>query len=524
MNHKIILSKFLKDALLLSAVNILMRGIGVSFNAFVNSRIGAESMGLLTLVMSVYSFAVTVALSCVNIAAVKITSERCAVLHGSDKESWKSSMRSVIRSVCLYSLLFGVGSGSALFFSSGFISEKLLGDARTLLSLKILAFSLPAISLSSAFSGFFTGLRKVRKNAVVTISEQFIKIIVTSTMLVMIVPGNIERSCVAVVGGSALAEAWSLIVNIVLYVTDTKRPDKEIPGSNNIIIPTKLRDTADISLPSAVGAYARQGLTTIEHLAIPKGIMKSGVTNEAALASYGLLQGIAFPLVMFPYALIGSFTSLLVPETAELNELGDGSGIRDITDKVYRYSAMFSLLACGIFVNFSTELGVMIYSSDEAAIYTFMLGLLVPFMYLDTAVDSLLKGLGQQVYIMGVNIADAACGVLLVLILTPVMGMNGYILTMWICETGNLTASILRLSRITGVSLKETLKHYLRPTLCAVIMSMLTVIVRRFVSPVLSIFFYAGGYTVLVLTRRTAEKRTPSVKKTNFKKSLDRSR
>ena len=111
---KKILSKFLGDALMLSAVNVLMRGIAVSFNAFVNKRIGAESMGLLTLVMSVYGFAVTVALSCVNLAAVKITSERCAVLHGADKESWKKSMRSVIGSVCTYSLIF-VGCDPVLF-------------------------------------------------------------------------------------------------------------------------------------------------------------------------------------------------------------------------------------------------------------------------------------------------------------------------------------------------------------------------------------------------------------------------
>lgn len=496
---KKLISKFLADAIMLSAVNILMRGIAVSFNAFVNNKIGAESMGLLTLVMSVYGFAVTVALSCVNLAAVKLTSERCATLSGADKDSWRSSMRSVIRSVSTYSLIFGVSSGAVLFFSSGFVAARLLGDIRTVLSLKVLALSLPAISLSSAFSGFFTGLRKARKNAVVSISEQFIKIIITSTALVMILPGNIEISCLAVVGGSAVAEAWSLIINIIMYLTDSKCPDNTVLGKKKSFLKTKLGDTSAISLPSAIGAYARQGLTTLEHLAIPKGLRKSGLSNKDALSSYGLLQGIAFPLVMFPYALIGSFTSLLVPEVAEKNELSDREGIRSITRDVYRYSAMFSMCACGIFANFSTELGVMIYSSSEAARYTFLLGLLVPFMYLDTAVDSLLKGLGEQVYIMGVNIADAACGLLFVIILTPIMGISGFVLTVWICEVGNLAASIIRLGKITGMGVIPALKEHLRPALCAAIMSAVTVLLKRLFTPIPAMLLFAAGYIILVM-------------------------
>ncbi len=507
---KRLISKFLADAIMLSAVNILMRGISVSFNAFVNNKIGAESMGLLTLVMSVYGFAVTVALSCVNLAAVKLTSERCAALSDADKDSWRSSMRSVIRSVSSYSLIFGVSSGAVLYFSSGFVAEHLLGDMRTVLSLKVLAISLPAISLSSAFSGFFTGLRKARKNAVVSVSEQFIKIIITSTALVMIMPGNIETSCLAVVGGSAVAEAWSLIINAVMYLTDTRRPDNTVLGKKKKFIHTRLKDTSEISLPSAIGAYARQGLTTLEHLAIPKGLKKSGLSNEAALSSYGLLQGIAFPLVMFPYALIGSFTSLLVPEVAEKNELGDKEGIRQITRDVYRYSAMFSMCACGIFAIFSTELGVMIYSSSEAARYTLLLGLLVPFMYLDTAVDSLLKGLGEQVYIMGVNIADAACGLLFVVLFTPVMGIAGYVLTVWICEVGNLTASIIRLGKVTGMGVLPALREHARPAVCAVIMSAAALLLKRVFSPIPAMLLFAGGYIILVMPEKIISRKKKS--------------
>ena len=492
--------RFVENALLLSGVNIAMRGVAVSFNAYINRKTGAEAMGLFTLVMSVYGFAVTVALSCVNLAAVRLTSERCAALEdaGADRKSWKAAMRSVVKAVCGYSLLFGLSTGILLFLTAEPAAEYLLGDLRTVRSLRVLAVSLPAISLSSALSGYFTGLRKITKNAAAAVSEQMIKIVVTSTALALILPGNVESACLAVVGGSAIAEAWSLVLNGILYLTDSHRPSGLSCGKTSTRITTTFRDAAAISLPSAVGAYARQGLTTLEHLAIPNGLRKNGLTQEKALSVYGLLQGIAFPLVMFPYAVIGSFTSLLIPEMAERKERGSREGISDLTRQVYRASALFSVGACGIFVNFAGELGTMVYDSTEAAVYTLLLGLLVPFMYLDTAVDSLLKGMGEQVYTMKVNIADAASGLVLVCLLTPKLGIYGYLLTIWLCELGNLRASIRRLGQLTGEGISSALRYHAAPLILCGILTAVRWMFMRCMPPMAALLIFAAMYVLCV--------------------------
>ena len=507
-------SLFLRNALTLSVVGILMRALAVSFNAYVNRKIGPESMGLFTLVMSVYAFAVTLALSSVNLGAVRLTSETAARLEaaGADAASWRSAMRGVLRAVSLYSLLFGVTSGILLYLASPVAAEKLLGDIRTIPSLRVLAMSLPAISLSSALSGYFTGLRKAAKNAVASVTEQFVKIIVTSTALVFVVPDNVESACLAVVGGSAVAEAWTLVLHFVLYLTDSHRPGGVAAGKSAVKAHTSFRECAGIAFPAAVGTYARQGLTTLEHLAIPKGLIRSGLTQETALSQYGLLQGIAFPLVMFPYAVIHAFTSLLVPEMAERHALGDRAGMREMARRVYRYSALFSVAACGVFVNYARELGMMIYDSGDAARYTLLLGALVPFMYLDTAVDALLKGMGEQVYSMKVNIADAASGLILVILLTPLLGMYGYLLTIWLCEVGNLAASIHRLGRVTGVGVRDALPYYLRPLTAAAVLTVAHRILLDVLPPLVSMIAFLALYALLTLG--IPEKRIAGPKKT----------
>ena len=84
---------------LLSFVNILLRMVGVSFQAYISRKIGAEAMGLMTLVMSVYGFAVTVALSGLPFATVRLTADRCARIAGSSRAIYRKTVGGVVRSV-----------------------------------------------------------------------------------------------------------------------------------------------------------------------------------------------------------------------------------------------------------------------------------------------------------------------------------------------------------------------------------------------------------------------------------------
>ena len=55
MSH---LRTYVKNALVLVGASLLMRGVSLAFNAYLSRKIGAEGMGLFTLTMSVYGFAV----------------------------------------------------------------------------------------------------------------------------------------------------------------------------------------------------------------------------------------------------------------------------------------------------------------------------------------------------------------------------------------------------------------------------------------------------------------------------------
>jgi stage V sporulation protein B len=431
----------------MGGVSIFMRIISVSFNAYAAGAVGAQGIGVYSLIMSAYVFAVTVATSGINLAVTRLVSEE---LGKGNKKAAVSAMRKCVA----YSLIFGSAAALGLFFLAPHIGTRLLGDERTVLSLRALSVSLPFIALSNVLSGYFAAVRRVSKSAAVSVLEQFVKIGFTVAFLRFFGTESIERSCLALVLGASIAEGLSFLHLFVLYLLDKRRhmrPAKAEKEPRGLVA-----RMLHISVPIAASAYLRSGLVTVEHILIPRGLRKYGQNAGDALASYGTVHGMALPLVLFPACFSATFASLIIPE---LSELAAKYGRRDTVHIKYIVRRSISLclifgLACaGAFIMFSGQLGTLVYKSREAGEYVGVFAVLVPLMYLDTVVDGMLKGLGEQLASMKYNILDSAVSVLLVYTLIPLMGVRGYIVCVFITELLNDVLSLSRLISVTGVKM-----------------------------------------------------------------------
>lgn len=425
---------FIYNSLLLTLSAVLMRAVGVAYNVYISNRVGAEVMGLYSLVTNVWGFALTLATSGINLAAT-----RCVAEAGEKKSEVAAAMRKCI----IYSLSFGMGAAMLLFLLAKPISVLWLNDLRAINPLRIMSISLPVISISSALSGYFSAVRRVWKSAAVQIIEQAIKIFGVAFLLTPLIPLGAEYACVAIVLGSTIAELLSFAVYALFYKIEQRtitRPTNNASSSKHLN-----KKIFSIALPIAFSAYIRSGLTTVEHILIPLGLREYGFNAASALESYGVLSGMVLPVVLFPYALIHSFTGMLVPEISGGIAIGQKRHIEYITSRVWRLTMIFGLCATGILGVCSKEFGEVLYSNADAGKLIFILAPLMPLMYLDTVTDSLLKGMGEQIYTMNVNIADAALSVILVRLLVPKFGIYGYIAVLYIAEIFNFALSAARL-------------------------------------------------------------------------------
>ena len=432
--------QFLKNGMLLAAVALLMRGVSMLFNAYIVRKVGAEGMGLMSLTMSVYAFAVTFATSGISLAVTRLVAAALG------KEEGERARR-VIRRAVLYAIAFGGVAALFLYFGADFIALRFLGDMRAAPSLRLLSVSLVPIALSAVYSGYFIAVRRVAHNAVTQMIEQATRILLTVFGLAFLLPKGLTYACLALVGGSSLAELLSFFVLFVQARWDMHRHKMQggaVGGEMKALLGT--------ALPCALSAHARQGLVTVEHLLIPFCLGISGFLREEALASYATLHSMAIPTVLFPSAILASFSGLLVPECAELGSQNQKKALSLLSTKALKMGFLYSVLSMFILLLGADALGDIFYKSGEAARYIALLAPLVPVMYMDSVVDAHLKGLGYQVYAMGVNIADAAVSVLSVLLLVSRFGADGYIYVIYIAECLNFAFSFGKLWQLAKPS------------------------------------------------------------------------
>ena len=391
--------RLIVNTALMTGSSIVMRCIGLVFQAWIVGRIGAAGIGLYQLVMSVSVLFATFAISGIRFATTRLISEEMGLERG-------AGVTGAMRRCACYALFFGLCAGTMVYFLAEPVGFLWIGDARTVRSLRITSISLPCIALSSVMDGYFTASGRVWKPTLVHLLEQLVSITCVMWFLSFAAAGDLEQSCAAVTAGGACADVVSLLLMTAVYALDRRKYRR---GGDTV--PHLTRRMLAVALPLAVSAYARTSLTTLEHLLIPRGLKSSGLTADRALAGYGIVHGMALPVVLFPSCL---------------------------------------LFACGtavLLLAFSGPLGRLIYHSDDAGRYIRLLAPLVPVMYLDTVTDGCLRGLGQQTRCMAINVLDATLGVVLVWVLLPRFGLAGYIFILYFNECVNFTFSFTLLLR-----------------------------------------------------------------------------
>lgn len=354
------------------------------------------------------------------------------------------SLDKPMKKCLLYSLFFGMFSAVLLSLFADTICTYLLHNKVSNYLFYIIAISLPFISMSSALNGYFTALRKNGKNAVARIFEQFVKITATAYLLSLFMPSGLEYACLSLVLGEAISEIMSFLFVFVLYIIQKKKYTIKDNSKTNY-----MKSIFEITLPVSVTSYVRSGLASLKQLLIPLRLEKSGMDCNTAISNYGLINGMAMPVLMFPEVIINSFSGLLVPEFTYYYTKNNFSRISEIISKIFRITLLFSIGVIGIFIFYSNNISLVIYNNLDIAIYLKILAPLLLFMYLDSIVDNILKGLNQQLSVMKCNILDLFVSIFCIYILLPIFGLNGYIFIIFLSEILNSGISILQLKQVT---------------------------------------------------------------------------
>ncbi len=427
-------SSIFYSTVMLTAVNLVLRLSSMGFQVYLSGQIGAAGIGLLQLTLSVVGFAMTIGMAGIRTATMYLTAEAV----GSGR---RNGVSQVLSACLVYSFLCSAASALLLFRFAPQIAACWVGDPRTEPAIRAYAAFLPAVCLGSVMAGYFTAAGRIRNLVRVEVLEQIVSMVTTVLLLTLWAKGSAGRSCTSVILGSGVGALLTLICLMGLRKGESSTlPEHREPG----LVPRLLK----VALPLALADNLRMGISTVEHLIIPRRLAL--FPDSDPLAAFGQIAGMVFPTIMFPAAVLYSLAELLIPELARCAAGGKNARISDLTAKSLRLALLYGLAAGGILFTAAENLGLLLYDSPEVGTLLRWFSIIVPMLYADAIVDANVKGMGQQVASVRYNTLTSCVDVVLLWVLLPRYGLTGYYFSFVVTHALNFLLSLSRLIRVTG--------------------------------------------------------------------------
>lgn len=504
---------FLVNGIILTLSSLAGRFLYMGFRVWLSQMIGPEGMGAYQLILSVFLPAVAISTAGVSLTVTRLVTSAMG-------KQQPETIPSAVARCCGFSLFMSLLACTALWCSADYLSDKFLGG-NSADALRLLLPGLPFMALSSCMRGYFLAVRGVLRSAASEFAEQLATISLTVFAFLAFSPQTIADACLLSMLGATVGEAVSCGCSFVLYRLHVRRfkgpKNRPCTGAGKAIL--------HITLPSTLSHAARSVLSAAENLLIPLGLRKCGATATAALAQYGMLQGMVMPMLFFPSCFLGAFASLLIPEMSESLAAGKNRSISSGTERSLRMTLLFSIFTACFFFAFGEELGLLFYRSREAGQLLRMLAPLVPLLYLDMVTDGLLKGLDQQTHSLLYNTLDASLRVSMMAVLLPVLGLRGYFIILYSCGILNVTLSLSRLLKTARVRF-SFFQWVLVPSLTAITFLLLWKLCPFFVCScwwgiLLALAFTGVGYSaVLYLFFHSLQKRKGLFSRSSLTKTI----
>jgi len=269
-----------KQTLFLTAVNGVVRALGLLMRVFLSRMLGAEIMGIMELAQSVHMVVITPLTSGLPSAISRLTAKslpqnRLSPLHSG---LWIARVSSAVL--------------IPLMWIGALPISRLMGDVRVLPSLWFSAPCILILGYSAAYNGYCYGADLGTVPAISELIEQISRF--TFTLLFLHLFQHFTPAWAAAVPTAAtmLAE----IIGLVYVIHTLHLPNPAPEGSYR----QNLRSVSRLAFPTTVSRLLQTALRSLTAILIPVQLQRSGLSTAEATMRLGMLNGMVMPVLMLP--------------------------------------------------------------------------------------------------------------------------------------------------------------------------------------------------------------------------------
>ena len=407
--HKSLKTTAFATASIVTALSVAERGLGFLYRIVLSRLLGAEGVGLYQVALSVFAVFLTIGTGGIPLTVSRLISKSKAENNPYGEKSAVSAGLFLCLALTLpVSLILGFFPQTVSF---------LFSDERSLQIFRILLLGLSITSVYAVFRGYFWGNKQFLLPSILEIAEETIMVVAGVLLL---------RNVSSVQTGANLA-GWAVVISYVfsflasalcffLHGGKLAKPQKQLKPLFNATLP--------ITSVRASGTLVNSAVAVL----LPAMLVKSGLSESEALTLFGLVTGMAIPVLFIPSTIIGSLSLVLVPELSENFYRKDTKRLYENLSKGLTVSTLVACFLLPFFYAFGDELGKIAFSEPLAGEFIRAgCPVLLP-MSLTMISTGMLNSMGFEKQTFIYYFIGAAAMLLCVLFLPAVCGAYAYII------------------------------------------------------------------------------------------------
>lgn len=405
-------NQMLKNAILLGFSGFCAKGFDFLFRAYYSRLLGQEGMGILSLGFGIHGVMLTVATAGLGVAISKVVSENLVRKnYGAIYQAMKIGLQSIVMLSSVVILL--------IFLGAEWISRNLLGEPRMATGLSCLAPSVLFMGISYCLKGYFYAKRKVVAPALSEFLEQAVKGVFIYFLLFVMLPKGVEYGCAGIFLGITFGEISSCLFLMIIYLRDVRKM-KDEKADENIGL-----QLFKVAFPTMVTSLSGSVFRMQEEVWIIGALKRFGLSHREAISNLGVIHGMVMPLLVFPLTLLGSVSTLLVPEISRANAMTKKERLRSIVKKIYVFGGSFGLVVMMAFQVFAGKIVGIVYGDLSIIAMVKQLSVICPLIFIDALSCSILNGMGKQFSMLCYSLLDSLLRLVGIYFFVSQLGVNG---------------------------------------------------------------------------------------------------
>lgn len=422
---------FAKSVLVITIFALCTRIIGFVFRIFLSRLLGAEMLGVYQMAMSIFMVLLTVISS-----GLPLVMSREVAKNPQD--------RNKVFNITVAGLIIGV-TASLLLCLVVLLGQNLLGfiftDKR---SMAILIVMLPGVIASSIYCvlrAIWWGEKKFFLLGLTELIEQVARLLLFVlflgfafyfTDLMHLTAWSFTGACLV----SALV--------VILIFRKSNQFNKRQRQKENLIKPL-LKSAAPIT---GVRFLSSMAFPVISFL-LPLRLVAAGWASTTAIAHYGIIVGMTFPLLTIPATVISSLATALVPELSAMVSNQAWDKARQQIKTVIKFTIFINFIFIPLYLALGTQIGVFLYNDVNSGIYLARSAWAMVPMSLSQITSTTLNSLNKEHIAMRNYFIGTVVLFAVIWFMPALLGADAVVMGLGLSMTVSTTLNILSLRKYT---------------------------------------------------------------------------